>query len=283
MSLGKRVATAAVGIPLFGAALWKGGDIWAVSAFVISAAAGSAALSMALSRQEKKLFSISGLTALAGILIMGYWFFGQASGRSFLFPPDMAVVFWALLLGLSLMTWKEPKGVGEFLGACFISQVFTLFMGSFLVNIRFLDQGIWKMGALLLAVWAFDTGGYFVGSSIGKRPLHPFSPKKSWEGTIGGAVCSMLVCLGLSRLWGGWPIPIWSPAALGAGGASWVWPMIFGLGVSLVSQVGDLFESALKRDWNVKDSSRLLPGHGGFYDRFDSLFFAAPAAFWLLS
>ncbi len=112
---------------------------------------------------------------------------------------------------------------------------------------------------------------YIVGSLIGKTPFSKISPKKTWEGTIGGAILCIVVMYFVGMLFnaGGWMHQSYLPhvaiiAALCA---------IFGT-------IGDLFESKLKRMANVKDSGTIMPGHGGFLDRFDSLLFAAPAV-WL--
>ncbi|MCF4164597.1 phosphatidate cytidylyltransferase [Zavarzinia compransoris] len=117
---------------------------------------------------------------------------------------------------------------------------------------------------LLASIWATDTGAYVAGRTIGGPRLAPrISPKKTWAGLIGGVVAAVAVgalvalAVGLSR------------------------PLLFGLVSGLIgawSQIGDLCESAMKRHFGVKDSSNLIPGHGGFLDRLDGLLFAAPAA-----
>jgi phosphatidate cytidylyltransferase len=119
---------------------------------------------------------------------------------------------------------------------------------------------------LFLIGWATDTFAYYVGRSIGKRPLAPaVSPKKTWEGAIGGTLGALLagVLLKLSIL------PF----------INWVHVLVLTLIVAVVGQLGDLAESRMKRAAGVKDSGRLLPGHGGMLDRFDALILAAPAAY----
>lgn len=114
---------------------------------------------------------------------------------------------------------------------------------------------------IIASIWINDTMAYIVGSFIGKTPLSPISPKKTWEGTIGGVILStLLVTLVGSLLLNG--------------------DMMLLLAVSSISAVagtfGDLLESKLKRMAGVKDSGRFMPGHGGFLDRFDSLLLAVP-------
>ncbi|MFN3876240.1 MAG: phosphatidate cytidylyltransferase, partial [Flavobacteriales bacterium] len=115
---------------------------------------------------------------------------------------------------------------------------------------------------LMLLVWTNDTGAYLVGRLIGRRKLMPaVSPAKTWEGFVGGAVLTLLAA---------W---FWAPRCPSLGGAVW---MMAGAAVSIAATAGDLFESWLKRRAGVKDSGRLMPGHGGVLDRFDGYLFAAP-------
>ena len=118
--------------------------------------------------------------------------------------------------------------------------------------------------AVMVLVWAADIGAYFAGKAFGKRKLAPrVSPGKSWEGLLGGLLASLLLTLlvGLYRGWGGGALLL---ALVGA------------TLVVLISVVGDLTESMFKRQSGIKDSSNLLPGHGGVLDRIDSLTAAVP-------
>ena len=120
---------------------------------------------------------------------------------------------------------------------------------------------------VLLIVMAGDTGAYFTGVSIGCRKLYPaISPNKSIEGALGGLIGSLLGAL-LARLW-------FFPAL------GYVDCLVLGLGLGVLGQLGDLFESMLKRSFGVKDSGSLIPGHGGILDRLDSLVFAFPPAYY---
>lgn len=118
---------------------------------------------------------------------------------------------------------------------------------------------------LLAVVWATDTGAYAFGRIIGGPKLAPsVSPNKTWSGAVGGLVSAVLISAGI-LFWGyGQDV---SPVLL-----------VSAAGLSVVSQAGDLFESALKRRYQVKDSGALIPGHGGVMDRFDGLWAAAPLA-----
>jgi phosphatidate cytidylyltransferase len=120
---------------------------------------------------------------------------------------------------------------------------------------------------IIFSIWINDTMAYVVGSLIGKTPFSKISPKKTWEGTIGGAILCVVAMYFIGMIFnaGGWlhQNKLYQIAIIAALCA------IFGT-------IGDLFESKLKRMAGVKDSGSIMPGHGGFLDRFDSLLFAAP-------
>jgi phosphatidate cytidylyltransferase len=183
----------------------------------------------------------------------------------------------ALVLGLTLtvlatLVWRladGPVGYHRDIVAATLIAVYVPFLAGFAVLLARPDDGHLRVIVTLAAVVLSDTGGYVAGVFFGKRPMAPtVSPKKSWEG-LGGSL-----------------------VATGIGGAllmffvlhrPWWYGVAFGLAIAAVSVLGDLAESLLKRDLGVKDMSNLLPGHGGLMDRLDSILFAAPAAFVLLS
>jgi phosphatidate cytidylyltransferase len=118
--------------------------------------------------------------------------------------------------------------------------------------------------AFILSIWINDTMAYIVGSLIGKTPFSKISPKKTWEGTIGGAI----LCVVVIALLGYFTAPAYGHRVIH-------WVAIAAI-AAVVGTAGDLLESKLKRVANVKDSGHIMPGHGGFLDRFDSLLLAIP-------
>ena len=121
---------------------------------------------------------------------------------------------------------------------------------------------------VLIAVFADDTAAYFVGRAIGRHKMAPtISPGKSWEGFVGGTVAAMAVAFF---------------AMYDQGFLTDLEALGFGAAIAVSSTLGDLFESAIKRDLGVKDSGRLLAGHGGVLDRIDSILWAGPAAFYVV-
>jgi phosphatidate cytidylyltransferase len=132
------------------------------------------------------------------------------------------------------------------------------------------EFGFWAVMAVLFTVFAADTGAFFVGRAIGRHRMAPaISPKKSWEGLIGGVLCAVGVAFVI--LYRDRDEFLTIPESL-----------VLGLVIALAAVVGDLFESAVKRDLEVKDSGRVLGGHGGMLDRLDSLLWAGPAAYFTI-
>jgi len=131
----------------------------------------------------------------------------------------------------------------------------------FLLSMRFKDQ--YLPITLIAMIWSNDTLAYLVGSFIGKTPFSPISPKKTWEGTLGGALLTMAAAIGCGLWIHHFELIDWVAIAFCA---------------TFFGTLGDLLESKLKRMAEVKDSGRLMPGHGGALDRFDSLLVAAPFA-----
>jgi phosphatidate cytidylyltransferase len=178
-----------------------------------------------------------------------------------------AAVFWFAVLPLWLARrWLLP-GVA---GGLVVGAVVLLPTLLALVQLR--QLGAWTLVAVMAIVWAADIAAYFAGRAFGKKKLAPnISPGKTWAGAW-GAVVGVLVY--------GFAAAAWLPPALQAG------PLVFALtlvGLTALSVVGDLFESLLKRQAGLKDSSNLLPGHGGILDRIDSQTSTLPlvALLWL--
>jgi len=146
-----------------------------------------------------------------------------------------------------------------FLGIFYVAVPFVL------LNVAVFDEGRYNyeiiLGSLLI-LWASDTGAYFAGTRFGKRKLFErISPKKSWEGFVGGALLALVFAFGCSLYLHSLAIEQW---------------IIVGILIIVGGTFGDLIESLLKRSIEIKDSGDALPGHGGFLDRFDGLLISAP-------
>lgn len=135
---------------------------------------------------------------------------------------------------------------------------------------QFSHYGAYMVIATLVTIWICDSAAYYVGRAMGKHKMAPrISPKKTWEGGIGGAVFAVATMVGFKY---------WLLDFLSLGDA-----IALGLIVGVLGQIGDLAESHVKRDAKIKDSSQLIPGHGGVFDRFDSLMFVAPLVYLYLN
>jgi phosphatidate cytidylyltransferase len=142
-------------------------------------------------------------------------------------------------------------------------------LGGFMLMLRMLPEGAFYTYLLLFSVWLHDTLAYFIGTKWGVRKFAPLiSPNKSVEGSMAGILGLTAIMFSTSILF-----PTFLPLAP-------LHALFLGLGIAVFAQLGDLLESALKRQIEVKDSGALIPGHGGILDRFDSLLFTAPFVYY---
>jgi len=145
-------------------------------------------------------------------------------------------------------------------------------LGPHLISLRLLPEGLWWFMLIMPVAWLADSGAFFIGSRYGKHRIAPrLSPKKSWEGFIGGIITGILAGILFSYLWG-----LVSPSL------SILKGIVVGVILSVFPTLGDLGESMLKRQFGVKDSGNLLPGHGGILDRLDSWIWAAAIGYYLV-
>ncbi len=287
--LAKRVLVAVVAAPL---ALWivlAGGAPLAGLLAIVSALGAWEFFRLARATGARPLDDAG--IALAGLLPLAVHasYLGVFTVRA----PLIAVIVLALCAATIWLRGVEGRPMGAAASTIF-GILYTAGMLSFGYALRYHDSvmGYDAVGALtvagvsvppgglllifpILVTWASDTGAFFVGRTIGGRKLIPsVSPGKTLSGAIGGLAASMLVAYVYARF-------ILAPAAH-LGLTPWG-ALIFGLLISVAAQAGDLFESLLKREANAKDSSHIIPGHGGILDRFDSLIFVLPVAYVLLS
>ena len=173
-------------------------------------------------------------------------------------------------LFLFLMQFKRRESHGAIVGisTTIFGILYVAWFFSFLIKIRYLPGGIGFFSAVILMTKLGDIGAYIVGSRFGKTPLIPhISPKKTIEGAVGGLFFSVLGAL-LSR-----PLLHFTYPHL----------VFIGIALGILTQLGDLSESLMKRDCQVKDSGNLFPGIGGILDSIDSLLFTVPAFYFYMS
>jgi phosphatidate cytidylyltransferase len=232
-----RVIAAMVLAPAAIAIAYAGGWLWA--ALVTLAAIGLYVewLMIVGAGRETRVVASGGVTlAIAGFCLAA----GRIDASLLVLVLGFGVVAW---LSLDRRLWVAA---GLFYAA-------TAEIASVLVR-QDHSEGYAALILILLVVWVTDIGGYFAGRGIGGPKLWPrVSPKKTWAGAIGGLAASLAVAAGFVGLGLGKTVPI----------------LLLGAALSIASQLGDLFESAVKRRFGVKDSSQLIPGHGGLMDRLD--------------
>ena len=260
--LGPRLVTAVVGVPII-LALALAGPNWSVWLFfALAAAIGTQEwVSMCLGR-----LGAAGWSAIVGtfaILAAGYW----GTPLSLYATASLSVVVTTILaVWIGDVSESARRVTGLLSGMAYAT---VLFGGLILIYASpehafevAPNQGGWVLFPMFV-IWAGDTGAYFSGRAFGRRKLAPvLSPKKTWEGAIGGTIASV---------GGGFLCQVLLLPDLAA------WQVVaLALPAAVLGQVGDLCESAMKRSTGVKDSGRILYGHGGILDRVDGLIFAAP-------
>lgn len=155
-----------------------------------------------------------------------------------------------------------------FFGICYI----TFFL-IFIPLLYGMENGKYLIWFIIIAAWGTDTCAYFVGSKFGKHKFSKISPKKSIEGCIGGTIGSVIIAL----------IYTFAINKLAGLDISYIYIALIGALLSILSQIGDLSASSIKRTVGIKDFGNLIPGHGGMLDRIDSIIFIAPFAYFLIS
>jgi phosphatidate cytidylyltransferase len=276
-NLAARVLFAIVAIPIVVAAVYAGGLALAV---LLAAAAGMAAWEFyQIARAAGHTpFTWAG-TVIAALIPIAV--FGYQIGR--FTPPVLTLGAIGVLMLLAWAIWArgvDGRPIGAVATTVF-GVLYTAGMLSFGYALRYHNYAVGATAGTALLIyplvltWTSDTAAYFVGRAIGRHKLIPsVSPGKTIEGAVGALVASIIV----SWLYARFVLPAYAMLGL-----SPVSAMIFGLVLSVAVQVGDLAESLIKREAGVKDSSHIIPGHGGVLDRLDSLLFALPTAYLLFT
>lgn len=178
-----------------------------------------------------------------------------------------------LVAFMFLYVFTFPKYRAEQVMCSFFCVSYAPVMLSFIYLVRMLPYGIYIVWMIFISSWICDTCAYAVGILIGRHKLAPvLSPKKSVEGALGGILGSALV----GALYAHFVVE----AVISEQNILWIFVLISAVG-AIVSQVGDLAASAIKRNHDIKDYGKLIPGHGGVMDRFDSVIFTAPMIYFL--
>ena len=259
-SLVSRLLVAAILLPLVIGVVYLGG--WWL--FALALAGGLIALHelYTMAREQRPLVIAGYLGFVLALLGL------QLGGIAWLVGGMLTTLFFSFVVfGLSHV---RPSATASF-GVTLLGVVWVGGGIGFLLLVRDIpDNGFWAVMAVLFTVFAADTAAFFVGRSLGRHRMAPaISPGKTWEGFAGGVLAAMLVAFVV--LYNDRDDFLSIPEML-----------LLGAVVALAAVFGDLFESAVKRDLEVKDSGRLLGGHGGMLDRLDALLWAVPAAYYVI-
>ena len=253
--LSRRIVSAAVLIPIVALVVYFGDWALLVTMLFVGLAATYEYITMLRTKGNPSYFVAMAFAAL--LIADGHW-------------SNLGIARWAMLafplaaLAIEVFHGNRPGSANDW-ALTIAGAVYIGYAVSFFLRLRASEQGLYWIIVALLGTWICDTGAYFVGSTIGKRKLCPkISPKKTWEGAIGGLVSGVLAVVLLS--W--WLLDL----AIG-------WGLLLGVAVVLAATFGDLAESVIKRQVGIKDSGKLIPGHGGMLDRVDSLLFVVPIVY----
>lgn len=261
--LGTRVLSAAVLIPLVAGLVYAGGWILTAALWIVAVRAAYELFHLLQSAGYRPSLAASALGMAAFLVaarfpdlhLTGLALTLAVSGTltwQLLRPPEgQPTQSWALTLGAALwLGWL----IAHFVLLRDLSPAFGLGLGTRWLVLMF------------LVTWINDSAAYFVGKAIGKHPCAPYlSPKKTWEGTVGGWIGGVAA----TTLLGAWLVDL-----------PWLHGLALGALVATVAPFGDLAKSMVKRQMGVKDFSALIPGHGGMFDRIDSLLFVAPVIYY---
>jgi phosphatidate cytidylyltransferase len=302
-----RVVVGAIAIPIIFGAVWLGG--WAFFIFVAAITVG-ALLEFYWLLEKKGARPNKGLGVAASLLMSLAFMHGVTDSfvslmhmmdkpptEAFLLGRFAMVIGIMILFGVAVMIIEMFKGEGSpllnniatFAGISYVSlflstligirQLFTSVGTGFMVG-RPIDytrdyptvmgeinrNGFYTVMAVLVSIWVCDSAAYYAGRAFGRHKLFErVSPKKTWEGAIAGAIAAIAPMIIVQQTL----LPFFTI----------VDAIVIGIIAGVFGQLGDLAESHLKRDAGVKDSSALIPGHGGLFDRFDSLLFVAPLVY----
>ncbi len=260
MSFIKRTLVVAIFAPLLTFLFYQGGYLLSFAIFVISIV-GFYEMRKILSK-----FNIE-LPLFLAVLNIPYLLLYLYADKKFWFIPILLTI---IVSAVRNIFKNHIKGSIVEISTTLFAIIYTVFCPAFMYHLRELQHGRVILVVFLLSIWATDTFAYLGGMLFGKhRGIVKVSPKKSVEGFVFGFIMSFLTPV-LYKLF-------FAPEV------HWFVYLSIGFSAGVAGQIGDLFESLIKRDADVKDSSNLIPGHGGILDRFDSLLFASPILYYIIS
>ncbi|KOO46584.1 phosphatidate cytidylyltransferase [Priestia koreensis] len=253
----QRIITAIIAIAIFVPVVYLGGIPFATVIYL----AGTVGLYELLRMKKMSIVSVPGLLSFLLLWLL------LAPHTWLIHAYKMEGIVVAVLLFLTYSVLTKNRFTFDEVGFALLSTVYVGMGFCYMLEIR--SGGLVYLLFALFIIWATDSGAYFVGRAVGKKKLWPeISPNKTIEGAVGGVVCALVVAALFF---------FFAPLD-----QSLIYLLLIGLVISIFGQIGDLAQSAFKRHYGVKDSGKILPGHGGILDRFDSLLFILPILYFLM-
>jgi phosphatidate cytidylyltransferase len=240
---------------------------------------GLVALILALAAWEfARLFHVGGFAPTAALVVIGTLAIAISRAMDgFASAPWLVSLLILVAMTIHLVEYERGRDQAASDFAITLAGMFYIgWLGAYLISVRDLPDGMWWLLLILPVVWLADSAAYLVGSRIGRHKMTKrLSPKKSWEGYFGGVVAGVLGGAALA----------WLIQTLAAPGGSITWSRgaLVGLALAVLTTLGDLGESMMKRQVGMKDSGNLLPGHGGVFDRIDSWLWAGVIGYYMIT
>ncbi|MBS1494888.1 MAG: phosphatidate cytidylyltransferase [Bacteroidetes bacterium] len=248
-----RILVGVIGIPLFLFLIFKGGVYFLVLSIILSGIALWEFYTMFKSI-DLHPFKVFPIILSVVLLITGYMGYGVEAG--------IILAGITMICSAEIFRKKQPNPLNSLVS---VFGLFYIAVSFLLLNkIIYLEQFNYIIYIFIL-IWTCDSMAFFGGKFLGKHKLSEISPKKTWEGSVTGLIFTLIA----SYLF----------YYFSNGKLTLMDAVVMGFIIGIFSQIGDLFESLFKRKLNVKDSSHIIPGHGGVLDRFDSLIFVTPLIF----
>jgi phosphatidate cytidylyltransferase len=249
-----RVLTAVIGIPVLLGILYLGGIYWKIL-FALMGIVAFLEFARMMSNVQLKPLLVTGLLLLVLLL----------------FAPDLYLhlgIFGILILAVTISILNYPDLTIKDIAISLFGAAYLGFLLSYAIKIADLQHSFLIIVLALVLTWGSDTGAYFAGKLWGRHKMTPnLSPNKTWEGAVGGLVVSTITALIFFLV-------------IDIDGVGLAYALLLGIGASILAQLGDLFISGAKRFFQVKDSGKIIPGHGGVLDRFDSFLLLVPLVYY---
>jgi len=266
--MGQRTIVAAILLPLAAASIYFGGFVYGlvITGLLAAAAWEFAQLLKVVDLQPATPLILGGVILLAAVRFVVQF--------NYLAALLTGLIFAAAIYHIHQFEKGDTRPAADF-GSTLSIICYVGFLGPYLISLRSLSNGMWWTFLVLPTVWIADTGAYLVGITLGKHKFAPkTSPNKTWEGYLASIITGTLGSLGLLFLYN----QVFQAGLM----ISALEAALLGLAISAFIPLGDLTESFIKRQAGKKDSGSIFPGHGGVFDRLDSLFWAAPIGYYII-